>query len=233
MTVEVDAAEELDAPGLIGPWLEGEPMRALLCVITTRAVLGRHREPRGYCLDMATADLSLLNSGRAPVLLDHCRLVSSLVGVVERAWTDADACYAVIRFGSSPRCLEVARLVQEGVLTNVSVGTESTLGKWEDGTGAPRATWWRPFEVSLCTVPKDWGARVQSSVPTPRHIIESAAEAAAQGASGSPAGWRAWAAGVGTKLAKVPGAEVAASLDAAMEAELLRLRREATAAFVK
>lgn len=117
-------------------------------------------------LDMAGVDLSLLNTGRAPLLLDHNRDFDSLVGVVERAWVEGDAAFAMVRFaGSAPRARRALALVREGVLSNVSMGLYLLRETAGDPLTANRVRWWRPFEVSLCTVPADWTARVWRLIP--------------------------------------------------------------------
>lgn len=112
-------------------------------------------------LDMAGADLSFLNTGRAPLLLDHCRDVRSLVGVVERAWIEGDAAYALVRFAeSTARARQAWNLMRERVLVNVSMGLYLLRQELTDPLMAARVRWWRPYEVSLCTVPADWTAHV-------------------------------------------------------------------------
>lgn len=127
-------------------------------------------------LDMAGADLSLLNSGRAPLLLDHCQDFGSVVGVVERAWIEGDAAFAAVRFaGSVARGREAWELVREGVLSNVSMGF-SLLRVADADPRRCRVRWWRPFELSLCAVPADWKARVWR--PDPSDPAAPGAEAA-------------------------------------------------------
>ena len=117
-------------------------------------------------LDMAGADLSLLNSGRAPLLLDHYQDFGSVVGVVERAWIEGDAAFASVRFAESvARGREAWELVREGVLSNVSMGF-SALRVADADPRRCRVRWWRPFELSLCAVPADWKARVWRPDPS-------------------------------------------------------------------
>lgn len=117
-------------------------------------------------LDMAGADLSLLNSGRAPLLLDHCQDFGSVVGVVERAWIEGEAAFASVRFAASvARGREAWELVREGVLSNVSMGF-SLLRVADADPRRCRVRWWRPFELSLCALPADWKARVWRPDPS-------------------------------------------------------------------
>lgn len=112
-------------------------------------------------LDMAGADLRWLNTGRAPVLLDHARTTDCVVGVVEAAWIDghARAC-AVVRFGASSRATEAWADVQAGVLCNVSMGyaMEDGAARPDGGLSVRR---WQPFELSLCALPKCVDAHVK------------------------------------------------------------------------
>ncbi|MBU8544326.1 MULTISPECIES: HK97 family phage prohead protease [Roseomonadaceae] len=120
-------------------------------------------------LDMARADLSLLNSGRAPVLLDHMQAFSGLIGVVDRAWVEGNACLAEMRIGPTARCAEVWDMIAAGMLQNISIGFRFLA--WPSAAGVLRAAQWHPFEVSLVTVPADWTAsllhgRLPSAAPS-------------------------------------------------------------------
>lgn len=102
-------------------------------------------------------DLSPLESGRAPLLVDHVQSVDSQVGVVERAWIEDGRGRAVVRFGKSARADEILARVRDGELSGVSVGYEITAlapAGEQDGMPVLRAQW-RPFEITLCPVPAD------------------------------------------------------------------------------
>ncbi|MBT3238623.1 MAG: hypothetical protein HOL37_05500 [Rhodospirillaceae bacterium] len=72
-----------------------------------------------------SVDMAFLNSGRAPLLVDHN--LGDHVGVIERAEIASDRVgRAVVRFGNSIRADEIWNDVKEGIRLNVSVGYGSS-----------------------------------------------------------------------------------------------------------
>ena len=99
-----------------------------------------------------------IGSGTAPLLMDHN--ARDQVGVVERVTLDADRkMRATVRFSRSARGEEIMQDVRDGIRANVSVGYELLdLRLEKEEKGKPpvyRATRWRPFEVSLVSIPAD------------------------------------------------------------------------------
>jgi HK97 family phage major capsid protein/HK97 family phage prohead protease len=110
------------------------------------------------------ADLSRLNDG-APLLFNHN--LDDVIGVVESATVDPAQRKGIasVRFADTPRADEVMRMVQDGILRNVSfmyrVGNYVDLGNDEF-----IATDWTPMELSIVTVPAD------PTVGIGRHVDE-------------------------------------------------------------
>ena len=103
-------------------------------------------------------DLSFVNGGRAPFLVDHRRSVDDQVGVIEKAWLEGGKGRARVRFGKSARASEFLERVRDGELSNISVGYEIRKLRFdseEDGVETYRVTDWKPQEISLVTVPAD------------------------------------------------------------------------------
>ena len=179
-------------------------------------------------LDMRGADLQWLNSGHAPVLVDHIRTTDCVVGVVEAAWVKDDAtALAVVRFGASSRATEAWADVQAGVLCNVSMGFAMS-GLTQEREGAVFVKRWQPFELSLCALPKCLDAHVKvrglshedaRAFYAERDRSRAAAEARAVVAPLD--GWGAWVASAALVLAGVTGAPLAT-----IEPVLARLMRE-------
>ena len=97
-------------------------------------------------------DLSFLASGRAPLLLGHDH--SKVVGVIEDVSLEGRRLRATARFGKSELSKETFDMVEDGILTNVSVGYR--INKMDkDSKGHYRATSWTPLEVSFVGVPAD------------------------------------------------------------------------------
>jgi phage head maturation protease len=120
-------------------------------------------------LDPKHVRLDRLNDG-APFLANHDGYdVSRTLGVVESAKLDGKRGTAVIRFpaeGISPDADKVFRLVQDGIVQNVSVGYRiHKMEKVEDGEDKIpvfRAVDWEPHEISAVAMGADPGAGFRS-----------------------------------------------------------------------
>jgi len=99
-------------------------------------------------------DLSFLNSGRAPLLLDHDP--TKQIGVVESVALDGSArrLRATVRFGKNGLAKEVFDDVEDSIRGNISVGYQ--INKLEkEGKDTFRAVSWMPMEVSIVSIPAD------------------------------------------------------------------------------
>lgn len=99
------------------------------------------------------ADMSRLNDG-APVLFNHN--MDDIIGVVERAGIDSKSKrgVATVRFADTARAREIAGMVNDKIIRNVSFGYRINEMQ-EEGKDTYRATSWTPYEISLVTVPAD------------------------------------------------------------------------------
>lgn len=122
-------------------------------------------------LDPKHVRMERLSSGRAPLLNSHDDYdLGGVLGVVESAKVDGKTGTAVVRFAKaedSPEADKIFRLVQDGIIANVSVGYRvHRFEKIEiEGDKIPvqRATDWEPLEVSLCPIGADAGAGTRSA----------------------------------------------------------------------
>lgn len=101
-------------------------------------------------------DLSFLNSGRAPLLLDHDP--EKQIGVIESVDLDGSArrLRATVRFGRSGLAKEAFDDVTDGIRANISVGyaiNKMERDKEMDDKYIARS--WRPVEASLVSIPAD------------------------------------------------------------------------------
>jgi HK97 family phage major capsid protein/HK97 family phage prohead protease len=99
-------------------------------------------------------DLSFLNSGRAPLLIDHDP--TKVVGVVKSVELDGSArrLRATVRFGKGALAKEVFDDVVDGIRTNISVGyTINKMERKDKDTYVAKS--WRPMEASLVSIPAD------------------------------------------------------------------------------
>ena len=100
--------------------------------------------------------LDFLNSGRAPLLLDHD--MEKQIGVVERVELDEDArrLRAEVRFGKSALASEVFDDVTDGIRQNISVGyrIDGRINRDDDPEDYYRVAT-TPMEISIVSVPAD------------------------------------------------------------------------------
>ena len=104
----------------------------------------------------SSIDLDFLNSGRAPLLVDHDP--ERQIGVIESVELDGSArrLRATVRFGRGALASEVYDDVMDGIRSNVSIGYHiAKLAREESDKSTYRATAWRPMEVSIVSLPAD------------------------------------------------------------------------------
>ena len=121
-------------------------------------------------------DLSFLNSGRAPLLLDHDP--EKQIGVIESVSLDAGArkLRANVRFGKSALASEVYGDVADNIRGNVSIGYSISKMVKENNGRTYRATNWRPVEASIVSIPADpsvgVGRSLEEVVATSEAVVE-------------------------------------------------------------
>jgi len=120
-------------------------------------------------------DLSFLNSGRAPLLLDHDP--EKQIGVIESVELDGSArrLRATARFGKGALAREAFDDVVDGIKSNISIGYAiNKLERKEKDTYVARS--WRPMEASLVSLPADQSSLVgvgRSCETSPKPVIET------------------------------------------------------------
>ena len=101
-------------------------------------------------------NLDFLNSGRAPLLLDHD--MEKQIGVIEGVELDEDArrLRAIVRFGKGPLASEVFNDVTDGIRQNISVGyrIDGRISRENDPDEYYRVAV-TPMEISIVSVPAD------------------------------------------------------------------------------
>lgn len=121
-------------------------------------------------------DLSFLNSGRAPLLLDHDP--EKQIGVIESVDLDGSArkLRATVRFGKSALASEVYGDVADNIRGNVSIGYSITKMVKENNGRTYRAVAWRPVEASIVSIPADpsvgVGRSIEEVVATSEAVVE-------------------------------------------------------------
>ena len=106
-------------------------------------------------------NLEFLNSGRAPLLLNHN--MESQIGVVESVELDEDArrLRASVRFGKGERASEVFEDVTDGIRQNISVGyrIDRRVEREDDPDDYYRVAT-TPMEISIVSIPADQSNQV-------------------------------------------------------------------------
>src|SRR5690606_13665236 len=132
--------------------------------------------------------------------------------------------FAIARFAPTQRGQEAQAMVAAGVLSNCSMGFSMSPQEAEDGVNVPVSRWWRPYEISLCTVPANWHSNVK--VAPVGFLDRQAAEASAARAKAmrdAAAAQRdrerqAWASTMATRLAERLGIDPTRAAEAMAEA---------------
>ncbi len=121
-------------------------------------------------------NLEFLNSGRAPLLLDHD--MEKQIGVVESVELDENArrLRASVRFGKSEKSSEVFNDVVDGIRQNISVGyrVDKKVEREDDPEDYYRVAT-TPMEISIVSIPADQSSLVgvgRSSSETLKSTIQ-------------------------------------------------------------
>ena len=113
--------------------------------------------------DRDAVDLSRLNGGAAPLLLNHDP--DRVLGIVERAWIDEKRRgMARITWTSNDLARQVRQDVEAEVMQSISVGY--VIQQAEQEGDVMRVTRWQPIELSVVSIPADASIGVNRSLPT-------------------------------------------------------------------
>jgi HK97 family phage major capsid protein/HK97 family phage prohead protease len=135
-------------------------------------------------------NLEFLNSGNAPLLDSHIRHggLRSQLGVVVRAWLEDKRLYVAARFSNRPAAQEVRQDVDDGIVTNVSVGYDVNKVERDENEDSYRATLWTPKEASFCSIPADATVGMGRSANTGGHQMAKDEDDKNKGTRTTPAG---------------------------------------------
>jgi HK97 family phage major capsid protein len=119
-------------------------------------------------------DLSFLNSGRAPLLLDHNP--EKQIGIIESVELDSSArrLRATARLGRGALAREAFDDIVDGIKSNISIGYAiNKMERSDKDTYVAKS--WRPMEASLVSLPADQSdmVGVGRSAEVPKVIVES------------------------------------------------------------
>jgi phage major head subunit gpT-like protein len=148
--------------------------RTFVVALYTGATIQRYSWARDEVYDLTlevsaeACDLSFLNSGRAPFLLDHnaYNVAESVAGVFTEAWIRDGVVYGRVRASDREEFAGVYKDVAAGILGNVSVGADVHESVWAEREGGKRrlmtAKRWKPHEGSLVAIGADENAAILS-----------------------------------------------------------------------
>jgi HK97 family phage major capsid protein/HK97 family phage prohead protease len=122
-------------------------------------------------------NLDFLNSGRAPLLLDHD--MEKQIGVIEGVELDEDArrLRAMVRFGKGGLASEVFNDVTDGIRQNISVGyrIDGRIKRDDDPEEYYRVAT-TPMEISIVSVPADQSSLVGVGRSVPAQPLTQTSE---------------------------------------------------------
>lgn len=117
-------------------------------------------------------DLSGLEAGRAPLLLDHRRDLDNQIGVVEQVTIENGRGRAVVRLAKTIKADEILGRIGDREVTQVSVGYAPLQieARGEiDGIPVARVTRWQPREISLVAIGADSTVGIGRAAPGSGH----------------------------------------------------------------
>ncbi len=128
---------------------------------------GRKMFHLSFSMEPDAVDLSLLNSGRAPFVVDHVEDIDHTLGVIEGARITNGRGFAGVRFSDRQEFAGIIQDIDKRNLPNVSMAARITgelvkAEPVEKGIPHLRATKWQPFHVSLVSRGADPSAQFLS-----------------------------------------------------------------------
>ena len=111
-------------------------------------------------------------SGGAPLLYNHDP--DRVIGVVERGYINEDEKrgYAKVRFSMNEKAQEILADIRDGILRGISFGY--SIEKMEEREDGFVATNWRPYEVSVVSIPADPTVGIGRSLSEPSSDVQAA-----------------------------------------------------------
>jgi HK97 family phage major capsid protein/HK97 family phage prohead protease len=118
-------------------------------------------------------DLSRINNGKAPLLLNHDR--DEQIGVIEKAEIKNNKGIATVRFSKIGKGAEVFEDIKDGIRSQVSVGYR--ISKYQIDESNPKknvytAKRWMPYEISIVSIPADITVGIRSQDTDEEYEVE-------------------------------------------------------------
>ena len=178
VVLESEADRAVELPGVQHRALDmsrsviDEDKRTVMIALSSEEAVERYFGMEVLEHSRSAIDLNFLNSGRAPLLLDHDP--ENQIGVIESVELDEDArrLRAKVRFSKSERASEIFNDVVDGIRANISVGyriNKIVLSKKDGDKSTYLAKSWTPMEASIVSIPADVTVGVGRSSETPQN----------------------------------------------------------------
>lgn len=124
------------------------------------------RDLVSYSLSPGAVDLSLVRTGRAPLLVEHTRSVDCLLGAVVGAESDGALLRSLVRFARGREADRLYGMLCDGFPLSLSFGARilnaERVGDAPDGGGGVyRVDRWRLTEVSVCVFGREEAAHLR------------------------------------------------------------------------
>src|SRR4051794_34865247 len=113
-----------------------------------------------HSVEPGAVDLSLVATGRCPLLIEHCRSLDSLVGQVVTVGPGNGCLKAAVRFARGREADRLWNLLEQNFALSLSIGASvQCAARTPDGRYI--ATRWRLEEISVCVFGKDQSAELR------------------------------------------------------------------------
>lgn len=148
---------------------EKDDLKQLTFSICSDTPYARYSEKNGeydevLVISEDSVDFSRLGSGHCSFLKDHDQ--SFVLGVITKAWIEGNKVKCTVKF--SERADKIVKDIEEGILTNTSIGYNIEDYYWENVNGRKTmyVTKFMIYEASLVGVPADNSVGYQRSLET-------------------------------------------------------------------
>jgi hypothetical protein len=146
---------------LVATAVTGERM-ALALITGTAVRFGRDLVEDA--LAPGSCDLSLVRTGRCPLLAEHSRCLDALLGRVVAAEVESGLLQAVVEFAPTPEADRLWSLLAAGFPLSLSAGARVDAAEILEDHGdhrVIRVSRWRLDEISICVIGKDPAAHLR------------------------------------------------------------------------
>lgn len=178
VVLESEADRAVELPGVQHRALDmsrsviDEDKRTVMIAISSEEAVERYFGMEVLEHSASAIDMAFLNSGRAPLLLDHDP--EKQIGVIESVELDEQSrrLRGKVRFGKSELASEIFNDVMDAIRVNVSVGyriNKIVLSKKDGDKSTYLAKSWTPMEASIVSIPADVTVGVGRSSETPQN----------------------------------------------------------------